>query len=106
MTAIKSYRRFLMDLHGGLVQAIVDAENAEWHHEGPETAVWQHYARLLTWVTELEVRLAYYDIARVRGGWARVKRQAREAEAWNILERYGGQHDRELGDADRARLDG
>ena len=56
----KAYLTYLEDTHEQLVEAIREAENEQWHHEAPSTPGGKIYARLLTWLDEVERRRAWY----------------------------------------------
>ena len=73
---MKSYRRFLMDLHEELVRAILEAEDQEWHHWGELTVEFQHYVRLNTWAKELSERRQHLDNADIQRAWKRHRRGA------------------------------
>ena len=56
-----NYRRFLIGLIDQLGEAIREAENWSWHHKPDGTVEAAHYNRLLTWLAEVDERLARYD---------------------------------------------
>jgi len=67
---VARYERFIKRLHEQLVAAIGEAENCEWHHLPQEDPRAAHYCRLLTWATELEERVKYYDhVQKRRPAW-------------------------------------
>ena len=57
---MKSYRRFLIDHQEELQNAVMVAENGEWHHQ-EGTAGAMMYALLIVWEREINERREYYD---------------------------------------------
>ena len=58
---LQKYRVFLMELHDGLVAAMAECENLEWHHLPNDTPEFVHYLQLVKWATEVMVRKEWYD---------------------------------------------
>ena len=61
--AIKSYRRFLLDLIDELGEAMRQAEEQLWHHAIDGTPEKLHYIRLVTWTNEVSGRIRWYNDA-------------------------------------------
>ena len=67
------YRRFLDGLIDELVDAMMDCENHQWHHLGPEAPEFQHYNRVVGWLDLITERRKYYDAERTRRAWKTIR---------------------------------
>ena len=63
---MRPYRRWLGDTLGELQDAVLEAENAEWHHSQGGSPEEQLYHRLMTWVAEVDSRIKHYDYTKTR----------------------------------------
>ena len=60
---VQNYRRFLERALDELIDALREAENANWHHE--DAGPWfSHYQRLITWAEEVHHRLRVYNASK------------------------------------------
>ena len=64
--AVKNYRAFLIEIQEDLQEVVREAEDQTWHHwagseDGGERACFRHYQRLLTWLSEITMRVEWHD---------------------------------------------
>ena len=55
------YETWIRKTEEDLQEAIADAENANWHHMADGIVEARAYGRLLTWLSEIVVRVRRYD---------------------------------------------
>ena len=61
-----SYETWIIATEKELQEAVAAAEDAGWHHAQPDTVEARTYGRILTWLSAIERRKSYLDVAKRR----------------------------------------
>jgi len=90
------YEVYLRDTRDELIEAITEAENAEWHHQPEVDDRWQMYNRLLGWYEAIRFRIVWWNAVQSDSsseeGPKRLIPEPRPTSG-NALEGHGGEPD-------------